>query len=226
MNLSKALHAQLLDGIEEIGFEVSPESLAALETHLALLLKWRTKMNLVSITAERELITHHALDSLVMVPILNAPGSTHKNILDFGTGAGFPGMSLAAVLPSMHFALLDSRQRRMEFLRMAAAQAGIRNISLHTARVEADFAMHASEKFDTLIARAVAPLSDLVSMTANLRCTGQQLLAMKGQYPQAELDALQRDHPAQVLSATVQPLAVPGLDAERHLVTIEFSPQQ
>ena len=90
MNLSKALHAQLLDGIEEIGFEVSPESLAALETHLALLLKWRTKMNLVSITAERELITHHALDSLVMVPILNAPGSTHKKYTGFRNRCRIP----------------------------------------------------------------------------------------------------------------------------------------
>ena len=225
MKLNQPLHTQLLGGIEEIGFELSPELLAALETHLALVLKWRSKMNLVSVASERELITHHALDSLVMVPILNAPGSMHENILDFGTGAGFPGMSLAAVLPHMHFALLDSRQRRMEFLRMVAVQAGIQNISLHTARVEADFAMHASEKFDTLIARAVAPLSDLVTMTENLRCEGQQLLAMKGQYPQAELDALHRDHPTQVVSATVQSLAVPGLDAERHLVTIEFSPQ-
>jgi len=226
MSLHKALHARLLDGIDEIGLEVTPQSLAALEAYLALVLKWRSKMNLVSIAAEHELITHHALDSLVLAPILKAPDSKYKNILDFGTGAGFPGMSLAAVLPTMHFALLDSRQRRMEFLRMVALQANINNISLHTARVEADFAMHASEKFDTLIARAVAPLSDLVSMTANLRCQGQQLLAMKGQYPQAELDALHRDHPAQILSATVQPLAVPGLDAERHLVTIEFSPQQ
>lgn len=225
MSLSKALHTQLLEGIEEIGLELSPQSFAALEAHLALVLKWRSKINLVSIATEHELITHHALDSLVVAPILNAPDSRHINSLDFGTGAGFPGMALAAVLPHKHFTLLDSRQRRMEFLRMAAVQAGIRNISLHTARVEADFAMHASEKFDTLIARAVAPLSDLVSMTENLRCSGQRLLAMKGQYPHAELNALYRDHSAQIVSATVQPLRVPGLDAQRHLVTIEFSPQ-
>ncbi len=230
MNLSHAQHTLLLEGLAQIGLEPASESLAALEMHLALVQKWRSKMNLISIAEERELISHHALDSLVIAPWLHET----RQVLDFGTGAGFPGMQLAAVFPDVHFTLLDSRQRRMEFLRMVAVQAGIENISLATARVEQyngenqactrwDSAMQKQAKFDTLVVRAVATLTQLVAMTSHLRCKGQRLLAMKGQAPQVELDALLGSYPDQIKSARIEPLGVPGLAAERHLVIIEFT---
>lgn len=220
----------MLEGLTRISLEPSPESLAALEMHLALVQKWRSKMNLISIADERELISHHALDSLVIAPYTR----TARQVLDFGTGAGFPGMQLAAVFPDVHFTLLDSRQRRMEFLRMVAMQAGIKNISLETMRVEAysgrhrvqagaDSAMQDTVKFDTLVVRAVATLTQLVAMTSHLRCKGQRLLAMKGQAPQAELDTLLGSYPDQIKSTSIEPLSVPYLAAKRHLVIVEFA---
>lgn len=230
MSLSTNQHDLLLSGLSQIGLDLKPELLAAVEMHLALVQKWRSKINLVSIADERELISHHALDSLVLAPYVSAA----QQVLDFGTGAGFPGMQLAAVFPDIHFTLLDSRQRRMEFLRMVAVHAGIKNISLETMRVEAyrgerrvhpgaDSAMQNTTKFDTLVVRAVATLTQLVAMTSHLRCKGQKLLAMKGQAPQAELDALLDHYPDQIKSVSIEPLSVPGLAAERHLVMVEFA---
>lgn len=230
MSLSTGQRDLLLSGLSQIGLDLKPESLAALEMHLALVQKWRSKINLISITDERELISHHALDSLVIAPYINSA----QQVLDFGTGAGFPGMQLAAVFPDIHFTLLDSRQRRMEFLRMVAVQAGIENISLETMRVEAysdthrarsraDSPMQNAIKFDTLVVRAVSTLTQLVAMTSHLRCKGQRLLAMKGQSPQAELDTLLDRYPDQIKSVNIEPLAVPGLIAERHLVIVEFT---
>ncbi len=230
MNLSNVQHELLLKGLKEIGLSPDASSLAAIESHLALVQKWRSKINLISISHERDLVSHHALDSLIIAPYLEQA----RQVLDFGTGAGFPGMQLAALLPHLHFTLLDSRQRRMEFLRMVGVQAGIKNISLATARVESfdgqiavpsklDSALQPAIKFDTLVVRAVASLAQLVDMTAHLRCSGQKLLAMKGQAPQDELDTLMEHSSDQIKSAVIEPLTVPGLAAERHLVIIEFN---
>ena len=232
--ISAAQHDLLCRGIEILGLDISADSLDAIENHLSLVQKWRSKMNLISIANERDLITHHALDSLALLPLIEES----QRILDFGTGAGFPGMLLAAAKPGISFSLLDSRVRRIEFLRLVNAQAKLENITFISARVEElllcdgteqekllvspNSDVHAPVKFDTLIARAVASLSKLVEMTAPLRLSGQRLVAMKGQYPQEELKVLDKLYFDEVSSVSVEPLDVPFLDAERHAVVIEF----
>lgn len=91
--LSSTFLNLLREGVEKIGLPLPPEALTAMETHLALIHKWRKKINLIAYQNERELLTHHALDSLTIASLLN----DCKNVLDIGTGAGFPGIMLAAV---------------------------------------------------------------------------------------------------------------------------------
>ncbi len=232
--ISTAQHDLLCRGIEVLGLEISADSLNAIEIHLSLVQKWRSKINLISITGERDLITHHALDSLALLPLIEQS----QRVLDFGTGAGFPGMLLAAAKPGISFSLLDSRVRRIEFLRLVNTQTRLENITFISARVEA-FSLgnvseqenslvspysevHAPVKFDTLIVRAVASLDQLVEMTAPLRLSGQRLIAMKGQYPQEELDVLDKKYSEQIASVSVDVLDVPFLEAERHAVVIEY----
>jgi 16S rRNA (guanine527-N7)-methyltransferase len=222
--LSDAQRVLLQTGIEQIGLEISDNAWQQIEKHLALVGQWRNKINLLSIQNEADLITHHALDSLVIVPLL----TQSKQVLDIGTGAGFPGLQLACVSPQIEFTLLDSRQRRIEFLRLVAGQAKLRNTQFITARVEDYLSVDrvpAADNpigFDTLIARAVTSLTHLLKLTAHLRYPGQRLIAMKGIYPQAELEELKRQHGEVINNVHVEKLDVPHLDAQRHAVIIQF----
>ncbi len=230
-----SMQLQLLEkGLDQLELDLSDAALAAIKQHLALVQKWRTKINLVSIAEPGELITHHALDSLALLKHVEYS----QQLLDIGTGAGFPGMQLAAAGPGMHVTLLDSRRRRIEFLRMVNTQIQLENMSFICARVEevtrvasmmpgnstrpGHLDVQAPAKFDTLVARAVAPLNQLVKLTTGLRCSKQRLLVMKGQYPSAELEALNRECAGQIDSVSVEALKIPGLHAERHAVIIQF----
>lgn len=221
-SISQTHRKLLLTGIEQLGLSVSEEALNKIERHLAFVNQWRSKINLISIQEERELITHHALDSLVMASML----AQSKRVLDIGTGAGFPGMQLASVYPEKKFTLLDSRQRRIEFLRLTATFARIKNIEFVAGRVE-DYAPLDVQKsvshtivFDTLIARAVTSLTQLFQLTRHLHHPGQRLIAMKGVYPQAELDELEQAHGDKIKRIQTERLKVPYLGADRHAVTI------
>jgi len=232
--LTRAQRQLLGRGIEQLGLSLSDEALNAIQLHLALVQKWRSRINLVSFATPEELITHHALDSLALLPLIEQS----RQVLDIGTGAGFPGMQLAAARPGTHFTLLDSRGRRIEFLRLVSAQAKLSNTVFLCARVEDVFCpagdvsgnlagsvhsqVQAPAKFDTLLARAVASLDLLVEITIPLRFSGQRLIAMKGQYPHKELEVLNTKHSGQIKSVSVEKLDVPFLEAERHAVIIEY----
>ncbi len=219
------LHA----GLDGLGIQLATSQTEKIVKHLALVQQWRDKINLVSYSKEQELITHHALDSLSVLPYIE----DSQCALDIGTGAGFPGMVLAAALPNTQFTLLDSRQRRIEFLRMVAAQSSLSNVRVINSRVEVfaagqagadreDSSMQPRQKFDTLIARAVASLSVLVEMTSSLQSRGVRLVAMKGRHPIAEIEALDKNFADRYSSVGVESVGVPYLPAQRHIVTINF----
>lgn len=222
--ISQAQRVLLREGVAQLELDLSDEVMQKLEAHLALVNRWRGNINLISIKNEVDLISHHALDSLVIAPLL----TQSRNVLDIGSGAGFPGMQLACVYPEIDFTLLDSRQRRVEFLRMVVTALKLQNVSLSTSRVESyqqspsQAKAAATIKFDTLVARAVSSLAQLVSLTQHLRFPGQRLVAMKGVYPKAEIEALEQQFGAFIRDISVKPLAVPFLDAERHAVIIHF----
>jgi 16S rRNA (guanine527-N7)-methyltransferase len=148
------------------------------------------------------------LDSLSVVPHLGDA----RRILDVGTGGGFPGIPLAVACPDRDFTLIDGTQKKIRFVAECIAALDIRNARALAARAES---YAGDQGFDRVVARAVSSLADLVRDAGKLLAPRGVLLAMKGRAPDDELRGLPRGW-----TAVVSKLRVPGLDAERHLVTL------
>ena len=181
-------------------------SVGKLSTLLDLLERWNRKVNLTAIRDRDEMVTLHLLDSLAARPLLH--GTT---VLDVGTGAGFPGLPLAIAEPERRFVLLDSNNKKIQFVRHTAAVLGLKNVDAVKARAE-DYAP--GHRFDTVIARAVAAVPQLLELAGHHVGEGGVFIALKGRYPAEEL----RQTPAG-WDYTIEELSVPGLDAgSRHAV--------
>ena len=173
-----------------------------------MLERWNRKVNLTAVRDRDAMVTVHILDSLAARPLLH--GTT---VLDIGTGAGFPGLPLAIVEPDRRFVLLDSINKKIQFVQHAAAVLGLTNVEAVKARAE-DYAP--GYRFDTVIARAVASLPQLLELAGHHVGEGGVFIALKGRYPSEEL----RQIPAG-WDYTIEELSVPGLDAgSRHAVLL------
>ena len=173
-----------------------------------MLERWNRKVNLTAVRDRDAMVTVHILDSLAARPLLR--GTT---VLDIGTGAGFPGLPLAIVEPDRRFVLLDSINKKIQFVQHAAAVLGLTNVEAVKARAE-DYAP--GYRFDTVIARAVASLPQLLELAGHHVGEGGVFIALKGRYPAEEL----RQIPAG-WDYTIEELSVPGLDAgSRHAVLL------
>jgi 16S rRNA (guanine527-N7)-methyltransferase len=130
-----------------------------------------------------------------------------------GSGAGFPGIPLAIVEPRRHFTLIESTGKKCRFLEHVRDALELKNVEVVQSRAES---YKPEVRFDTVLARAVGPVADLVKVAGPLVVGGGRLLAMKGRYPEAELAAKLNGWKV----ASVHPLTVPGLGEERHLVEL------
>jgi 16S rRNA (guanine527-N7)-methyltransferase len=198
----------LLDGARALALDLDEAQLAKLVAHLDLLDEWNTRFNLTAIRDRSAQLSKHLLDSLTVLPYLQG-----ERIADVGSGAGFPGIPLAIVEPHRHFALIESTGKKCRFLEHVRDTLQLGNVEVVQSRAES---YQPEIRFDTVIARAVGPLADLVKVAGALVVGGGRLLAMKGRYPQDELAARLSGWKV----AAVHPLTVPGLGEERHLVEL------
>lgn len=200
--------AALAAGIEALGQSLDAERRALLLGLLDELGRWNRKFNLTAIRDRDDMLTLHLLDSLAVRPYLSG-----RRVLDIGTGAGFPGLPLAITEPERSFVLLDSNNKKIQFVRHAVLALGLDNVEAVRSRAE-DFAP--GEGFDTVIARAVAELAELARLAGHLVGEGGMFVALKGRYPADELDQLPDPWETQV-----HELAVPGLESgSRHAVVM------
>jgi len=204
MNLANGL----ADGVAGLGLDLPPEAQQKLLAYLALLHRWNATYNLTAVREPANMLTHHLLDALAVVPHLS--GSTW---VDVGSGAGLPGLPLAIACPDRAVALIDSSHKKAAFLRQAVIELGLGNVDIACGRVE-DW--RPGRAFDVVISRALSTLADFVALAGRLCARGGVLAAMKGVYPHEEIAQL----PASWRPDRVVPLAVPGLTAQRHLVLI------
>jgi 16S rRNA (guanine527-N7)-methyltransferase len=200
----------LTDGVRTLQLALSDAQIAQLMDYLALLFKWNAVYNLTAVRDPAQMVTQHLLDSLAVVPAF----ADAKNILDVGAGGGLPGMVLAIARPDMRVSMIDTVHKKTAFLTQVKAELGLANVTVHTMRVEQ---LQVPQKFDVITSRAFAELSDFVTWSGHLLKQGGRFLAMKGVLPKEEMARL----PDGWKVAEVQPLTVPGLNAERHLIFIE-----
>ncbi len=208
MSLTPSLAQELALGIAQLGLEATPEVQQKLLNYLALLQKWNKVYNLTAIRQPEQMVSHHLLDSLAVLPYL-WPGRW----LDVGCGAGLPGVVLALMRPEWTFTMLDSNSKKTSFVQQAAIELGLRNVSVCCARVE-DW--QTEERFDGIISRAFAETADFTAQTGRLLAREGRWVAMKGA-PEQELKRL----PTDVRVERIIPLQVPGLDAVRCLVILK-----
>ncbi len=199
----------LAEGLEALGQSLDDQKAGTMLRLLDELERWNRKFNLTAVRDRREMLTLHILDSLAVRPWLAG-----DSILDIGTGAGFPGLPLAIAEPDRRFVLLDGNNKKIQFVRHAALTLGLGNVEGVKARAE-DYAP--GERFDTVTARAVAELATLVDVAGHLVGEDGVFVALKGRYPEEELEQLPDDW-----KTSVHALSVPGLDAgSRHLVLMQ-----
>jgi 16S rRNA (guanine527-N7)-methyltransferase len=199
---------RLLAAAAALGVPLSERDAARLFALLDELSHWNRTYNLTAVTALPQMVTHHLLDSLAIHPDLRG-----ERIADVGTGAGFPGLPLALVNPTRHFTLVDSGGKKVRFVAHAVRTLGLANVEVLQARAES---LTPAQPFDTVTARAFAPLPELLARVGRLCAPGGQVLAMKGKWPEEELAAL----PSPWRLAGGRQLAVPGLGEARCVLAL------
>jgi 16S rRNA (guanine527-N7)-methyltransferase len=199
---------RLVHDAAALGVALTEHDAARLRQLLEELAHWNRRFNLTGITDPDGMVSHHVLDSLAVHRYLHG-----ASIADVGTGAGFPGLPLALVNPERRFTLIDSNGKKIRFVSHAVRTLGLMNVEPLQARAEA---LRPERPFDIVLARAFAPLPELLATVAPLCGSGTRVLAMKGKWPQDELDAV----PPSWRVAESHTLTVPGLPEARCLIVL------
>ena len=205
-----SLESRIADGAAALGIQLPEGAAARLAAHIALIEKWNRVHNLTAVREPEQMVVLHVLDSLSLLPQLEST----RTVLDVGTGAGFPGMVVAIARPGIHVTLLDSSHKKCTFLEQARGEIGVDNVRIVCERVEQ---WKPASRFDAVVSRAFADLSDFVAQAGHLVAPSGRILAMKGVYPYEEIARVPSTHRV----AEVVELRVPSLDAKRHVVRIE-----
>lgn len=206
-NLRKILRERLLD----VKIDLTELAQEKIVQYLELLDKWNTVHNLTAIRDPFSMIDRHILDSLSLRSFIL--GNPSSSILDIGTGAGLPGIPLAITCPNLSFILLDSQQKKINFVEHVILSLKLSNVLTACTRVEV---YHPEKRFDWVVSRAFASLAVFVRVAGPLCEEGGKLIAMKGDIDEAELAALPEGYTIE----QIQPIVIPGIEKVRSLVFV------
>lgn len=166
-NLSSA---ELRRRLAAVGFDVTTEQAAALTQFVDLLLRWNEVYNLTGVRGADEIVDRHLVESFALRALIEG-----TNVADVGSGGGLPGVPLAIAEPQRAFTLIESRAKRVRFLRHVVGELKLKNTTVAHSRAED---LHVERPFDTVLARAVAPPAELLRVCRHLTAPGSILLML------------------------------------------------
>jgi len=199
------LEETLKAGIEKLELDNKDYLYTKLLIYKDLLIKWNKVFNLISVKGIDEIVTHHFLDCLAVVPFIEG-----KNILDVGSGAGLPGIIIGLCYPEKNITLVDSVGKKTTFLKQTCTELNLRNITIINKRVED---ITTNKLFDSIIARAFAEMQVLMNLT-------RHLIEDKGAWYGMKSKKFNEEEIGTNLVVEKRDIVVPYLDAERYLVKI------
>ena len=197
----------LIEGSQRMDLALSDQVIDQLMTYLDLVEKWNRVYNLTAIREREEMIKLHFLDSLSILKHVHV-----KNILDVGSGAGFPGIVLAITKPELKVTVMDSVNKKTTFMQQVKSELSLMNLDVVNSRVE-DY--QPTTLFEAVTSRAFANLKNMMSLTQHTLQKEGVWLAMKSKDVKQELDAFEKNQ------YTLIPLEVPFINAERYLVILK-----
>lgn len=201
------LRQRLVAGVAALRIELPEAAIERLLAYVQMLARWNATYNLSAVRDIDEMVTRHLLDSLAALPYLHG-----DSLVDLGSGGGLPGIPFAIAAPGRAVTLVDSNGKKTRFLRAAVRELKLDNVRVLESRVEA-----VEGTYHCVTARAFASLADMLGWGARLLAPDGIWLALKGRFPDEELAGI----PAGFEVDRIEPLHVPGLDAERHVVVIK-----
>lgn len=168
----------------KININLTENQIEKFYQYMKILLEWNKKINLTAITDENEIILKHFVDSLTVLKYINE----NDRIIDVGTGAGFPGIPIAIMMPNVKITLLDSLNKRINFLNEVIKELDLKNVeTIHSRSEDCGKDILYREKYDISIARAVANLSTLSEYLLPFVKIGGKMICMKGSEIEEEL---------------------------------------
>lgn len=200
-------------GLATLGLDLAAPQRQALRAYVGLIAKWNRVYNLTAVRDPAEMLTHHLLDSLAVIgPLRRQLGAAGQGatLLDVGAGAGLPGVVIAICCPEVAVTCVDTVAKKASFVQQVALELKLPNLRGLHARVET-----LTEPHDVVTSRAFASLADFTRGSAAALAPAHGVwMALKGRHPTEEIAAL----PPSIEMFHVEPLRVPGLDAERCIV--------
>ncbi|MGL4474081.1 MAG: 16S rRNA (guanine(527)-N(7))-methyltransferase RsmG [Shewanella sp.] len=202
------MQALLTTYLAQTGLDVTPKQQEQLLNFVGMLDKWNKAYNLTSVRDPKQMLIRHIMDSLVVSPYLEG-----ERFIDVGTGPGLPGIPLAIINPDKQFFLLDSLGKRIRFQKQVAFELGLTNITSIESRVEA---FDPEQKFDGVLSRAFASVTDMLTWCHHLPTDNGCFYALKGQLNEQEMASI----PAGFKLIDTIELVLPDLNEQRHLLKL------
>ena len=208
----------LIEGAKTFGIDLDEKAIQSLETYLIELLKWNQKINLTAIRSEKGIVVKHFLDSFSVNPYL----PKHSSILDIGSGAGFPGIALKIVQPTLEVTLIDSVLKKVDFQKHILRLLGLKEVEAIHGRVQdKGILQRLGGRFGIVLSRAFSGLQTFLALSFPFLKEGGTVIAMKGEVDDKEMRLLLETEETRYRLKNVAPLTLPSSSFKRTILLFE-----